>query len=143
VGPYNGVYISSVDIGNHLVANYQCKKRSCCVRSQDSRSGGRVIPPYKSTAIYLAFLSTLLSLVISMTGRSERSARALRDGADVVREAIGNHFCVRICYMFLTSKCRGVSNLGVCTTSGLAFGKHRRSGDFRKKTCFDAGKIGI
>jgi hypothetical protein len=36
------------------------------------------------------FLSALLSLVISMTGRSERSARALRDGADVVREAIGN-----------------------------------------------------
>ena len=33
-------------------------------------------------------LSALLSLVISMTGRSERSARALRDGADVVREAI-------------------------------------------------------
>jgi len=36
------------------------------------------------------FLSALLSLVISMTGKSERSARALRDGADVVREAIGN-----------------------------------------------------
>ena len=36
------------------------------------------------------FLSALLSLVISMTGRSERSARALRDGADVVREAVGN-----------------------------------------------------
>ena len=36
------------------------------------------------------FLSALLSLVISMTGRSERSARALCDGADVVREAIGN-----------------------------------------------------
>ena len=36
------------------------------------------------------FLSALLSLVISMTGWSERSARALRDGADVVREAIGN-----------------------------------------------------
>jgi len=25
-----------------------------------------------------------------MTGKSERSARALRDGADVVREAVGN-----------------------------------------------------
>ena len=36
------------------------------------------------------FLSALLSLVISMTGRSERSARVLRDGADVVRETIGN-----------------------------------------------------
>jgi len=28
--------------------------------------------------------------VISMTERSEQSARALRDGADVVREATGN-----------------------------------------------------
>ena len=36
------------------------------------------------------FLSALVSLVISKTGRSERSARTLRDGADVVREAIGN-----------------------------------------------------
>ena len=53
------------------------------------------------------FLSALLSLVISKTWRSERSARALCDGADVVREAIGNEFCVRICYMFLLSKCRG------------------------------------
>ena len=35
------------------------------------------------------FLSALLNLVICMTGRSDRSARALRDGADVVREAIG------------------------------------------------------
>jgi len=36
------------------------------------------------------FLSTLLNLVISMTGRSERSARKLRDGAGVAREVIGN-----------------------------------------------------
>jgi len=45
------------------------------------------------------FLSALLSLVISKTGRSERSVRALRDGADVVREAVGSQFCVRICYV--------------------------------------------
>ena len=89
------------------------------------------------------FLSALLSLVISMTERSEWSTRALRDGADVVREAIGNYFCVRICYMFLKSKCRGDWDLGLCTTSGLAFGELQRSGDLRKKTCFDAGKIGF
>jgi len=53
------------------------------------------------------FLSVLLILVISMIGRSKRSARALRDGADVVREVIGNQFFVRICYMFLISKFRG------------------------------------
>jgi len=33
--------------------------------------------------------------------------------------------------------------LGLCTTSVLAFGKPMRSGDFREKTCFDAGKIGF
>ena len=47
------------------------------------------------------FLSALLSLVIRMTGRSERSARALRDGADVVREAKGNEFCVRISFFLI------------------------------------------
>ena len=31
MGPYKGFYISSVDIGIHLVANYQCKKGSRCV----------------------------------------------------------------------------------------------------------------
>ena len=34
--------------------------------------------------------SALFILVISMTGRSERSARALSENADVVREAVGN-----------------------------------------------------
>ena len=46
--------------------------------------------------------------------------------------------------MFLISKCRGDLDLGLFTTLGLAFGEPQRSGDFRKKkTCFDAGKIGI
>jgi len=90
------------------------------------------------------FWSALPSLVISMTGRSERSARALRDGANVVREAIGNWFCVRICYMFLISKCRGDWDLGLFTTSVLAFGTRMHDGKIRgKKTCFDAGKIGF
>ena len=80
-------------------------------------------------------LSALLSLVISMTGRSERSARVLRDGADVVRGATGNWFCVRICYVILISKFRANWDLGLCTTSGLAFGEPERSGDFRKKKC--------
>jgi len=89
------------------------------------------------------FWSTLISLVISKIGRSERSARALRDGADVVREAIGNQFCLWICDSFLISTCREDWDLGLCTTSGLAFGDLLRMGDFRKKTCLDAGKIGF
>jgi len=79
-----------------------------------------------------------------MTGRSKQSARALRDGADVVREVIGNQICVRICYMFLISKCRGVSDLGLYTSLVLVLREQMRDGDFReKKTCFDAGKIGF
>jgi len=45
--------------------------------------------------------------------------------------------------MFLISECRGDWDLGLSTTSGLAFGEPQRSGDFWKKTCFDAGKIGV
>ena len=90
------------------------------------------------------FLSALLSLVISKTGRSERSAgaldTALRDGVDVVREAIGNKYCVRICYMFLISRCRGDWGLGLCTTSGPAFGELQRSGDFQEKNVFQRKK---
>ena len=74
------------------------------------------------------FLSVLLSLVISMTRRSELSTRALRDGADVVRETTGNLFFVRICYMFLISKCRGDRNLSLRTTSVLAFEEQMRDG---------------
>jgi len=86
------------------------------------------------------FLSALLSLVISMTGRSKRSARALCDGVDVVREATGNQFCVRICYMFLTSKCRGDWDLGLCTTSVLVNGERMRDGKIREKNVFRRGK---
>jgi len=43
--------------------------------------------------------------------------------------------------MFLISKCRGDPDLGLSTTSVLAFEEPQRNGDFRKKTCFDAGKI--
>jgi len=82
------------------------------------------------------FLSALLSLVISMTGRSEQSTRALRDGSDVVREAIGNWFWVRICYMFLLSKCRRDWDLGLCATSVLALGEQMRDGKIQKQNVF-------
>ena len=36
------------------------------------------------------------------------------------RRAIAFHVSVRIFYVFLVSKCRGESDLGLCTTSGLA-----------------------
>jgi len=45
--------------------------------------------------------------------------------------------------MFLISKCRGDRDLGLCTTSVLAFGEPQRDGKIREKTCFDVGKIGF
>jgi len=46
--------------------------------------------------------------------------------------------------MFLISKCRGVLDLGLYTTSGLTLEEPKRKGKFReKKTCFDTGKIGF
>jgi len=45
--------------------------------------------------------------------------------------------------MFLISKCRGDSDLGLCKTSGLAFGEPMRSGDFGKKNVFRRRKIRI
>ena len=42
------------------------------------------------------------------------------------------HFSVRFCYMFLTSKCRGEWEVGVCMTAGLAETMPRHSGEFRR-----------
>ena len=50
--------------------------------------------------------------------------------------AIGNQFCVQICYMFLISKCRGDWDLGLCTTSVLALGEPMRNGKIRGKNVF-------
>ena len=41
-------------------------------------------------------------------------------------------FCVRICHMFLISKCRRESNLGLCTTSVLANRMPPRIGKFQQ-----------
>ena len=48
--------------------------------------------------------------------------------AERKRQALGNYFSERICYMFLISKCRGDWDLGLCTTSGLAFEEPQRNG---------------
>jgi len=68
-----------------------------------------------------------------------RSSRA----AESKRRAIGNYFFERICYVFLISKFRRDQDLGLCTTSVLAFAEPQRYGKIRKKTCFDVGKIGF
>ena len=62
----------------------------------------------------------------------QRSSRA----AESKRRALGNYVSERICCMFLISKCRGDRDLGLCTTSVLAFGDPQRNGDFRRKNVF-------
>jgi len=45
--------------------------------------------------------------------------------------ALENSSCVRICYMFLISKCRGDLDLGLCTISELALEEPKRNGKIR------------
>jgi len=57
------------------------------------------------------------------------------DLRDSKRRALENWFCVRICYMFLISECRGDWDLGLCTTSVLALGEPERNGKIRFFLC--------
>ena len=47
------------------------------------------------------------------------------------RRTLGNYFSKRICYKFQVSKCRGDQDLGLCTTSVLAFGDPQRNSKIR------------
>jgi len=78
------------------------------------------------------FVDVLVNVILTRQTCGQRSSRA----AESKRRSLGNYFSRRICYMFLISKCRGDRNLGLCTTSGLAFREPQRSGDFRKKNVF-------
>jgi len=64
------------------------------------------------------------------------SAGALLDGANVVRTETRNYFCVRICYKFLISHCRGDWDLGLCTFWVRATREPLCKSDFRKKNVF-------
>ena len=83
------------------------------------------------------FVGSTVDVILTRQTRGQRSSRP----AESKRQALGNYFFERICYMFLISKRRGDWDLGLCTTLILALGEPQRSGDFWKKTCFDAGKI--
>jgi len=48
------------------------------------------------------------------------------------RRALAIYFSVRIWYMISASKCGGDSDLGLCTTSGLAKEMPLRCADFRQ-----------
>jgi len=78
------------------------------------------------------FVGNTVHVILTQQTCGQRSSRA----AESKRRALGNYFFKRICYMFLMSKCRGDWDLGLCTTSGLAFGEPKCSGDFRGKNVF-------
>ena len=82
------------------------------------------------------FVGSFVNVILTRQTCGQRSSRA----AESKRQTIGNYFSERICYMFLISKCKGDVDLGLYTTSGLAFGEPQRSGDFRGKNVFQRRK---
>ena len=70
------------------------------------------------------FVGSFVHVILTRQICGQRSSRA----AESKRRALGNYFSRRICYMFLISKCRGGWDLGLCTTSVLAFEEPQRNG---------------
>jgi len=70
------------------------------------------------------FVGSFTLVILTRQTCGQRSSRA----AESKRRALGNYVSERICYMFLMSNCRGDRDLGLCTTSGLVFGKPQRNG---------------
>jgi len=77
------------------------------------------------------FVGSFVNVILTRQTCGQRSSKA----AEIKRRALGNYFSERI-YYFLISKYRRDWDLGLCTTSGLAFGEPQRSGDFREKNEF-------
>ena len=73
------------------------------------------------------FVCNFVHVILTRQTCGQNSSRA----AESKRRALGNYFSERICYMFLISKCRGDWNLGLYTTSVLAFGEPQRHGEIR------------
>jgi len=71
------------------------------------------------------FVSNFINVILTQQTCGQRWIRA----AESKRQALGNYFSERICYMFLISKCRRDQDLGLCTTAGLAFREPQRNGN--------------
>ena len=78
------------------------------------------------------FVSSFVNVILTRQTCGQRSSKA----SESKRRRIGNYFSEQICYMFLISKCRGDRDLGLCTTSVLAFGEPQRNGKIRGKNVF-------
>ena len=73
------------------------------------------------------FVGSFVNVILTRQTCGQRSSRA----AESKRQALGNYFPERICCMFLISKCRGDQDLGLCTTSVLAFEDPQCNGKIR------------
>jgi len=73
------------------------------------------------------FVGSSVHVILTRQTCGQRSSKV----AESKRRAPGNHFFDRICYMVPISKCRGDWDLGLCTTSRLAFGEPMRDGKIR------------
>jgi len=79
------------------------------------------------------FFGSFVHVIFTQQTCGQRSNRA----AESKRRALGNYFSERICYIFLTSKCRGDRDLGLCTTPLLFFSRNGKTRFFlRRNTCF-------
>jgi len=67
------------------------------------------------------FVGSFVHVILTRHTFGQRSSRA----AESKRQALGNYFSERICYMFLISKCRGDRDLGLCTPSDLRLENRR------------------
>ena len=70
------------------------------------------------------FVDIFVHVIMARQTCGQRSNKA----AESKRRALENYFSERNCYMFLISKYRGDQDLGLCTTSVLAFGEPQRNG---------------
>jgi len=73
------------------------------------------------------FVGRFVNVILTRQTCGQRSSRA----AESKHRAPGNYFPERICYMFLMSKCRRDRDLGLCTTSVLAFEEPQPNGKTR------------
>ena len=82
------------------------------------------------------FVGSTVNVILTRQTCGQRSSKA----AESKRRALGNYFSGRICYMFLISKYRRDWDLGLCTTSGLAFGEPQHNVDFLEENVFGRRK---
>ena len=77
------------------------------------------------------FVGSTVQVILTQQTCGQRSSRPVESK----RRALGNYFFKRICCMFLMSKCRGDWDLGLCTTSVLAFGELQRNDQIQFFLC--------